>query len=65
MSGLASKNKFKTRILETEADVTFKKNPQTVHNANLKISLYACVLIKTILGKFCILNPKNYRVICP
>ena len=31
----------------------------------LKISLYVCVNIKTIPWKFCILNTKNFRVICP
>ena len=34
-------------------------------NADLKISLYVCVHIKTIPWKFHILNPKNSWVICP
>ena len=33
-------------------------------NADLKISFYVCVYIKTILWKFCILYPENSRVIC-
>ena len=34
-------------------------------NADLKIFLHVCVLMKTILWKFRILSPKNSRVICP
>ena len=34
-------------------------------NADLKTSLDVCVYIKTIPWKFCILNPRNSRVICP
>ena len=34
-------------------------------NADLKISVYVCVHIKTISWKFWILNPKNYRLTCP
>ena len=33
-------------------------------NADLKISLYVCVYIKTILWKFRFFSPKNGRVIC-
>ena len=33
-------------------------------NADLKISLYVCVHIKTTPWKFCILNPKDYWAIC-
>ena len=36
-----------------------------VTNEDFKISLYVCVHIKAIPWKFCILNPKNLRVICP
>ena len=34
-------------------------------NADLKISLYARLHMKTIPRKFRILKPKNYRVIYP
>ena len=34
-------------------------------NAELKVSLYVCVHIKTIPSKFPFLNPDNSRVICP
>ena len=34
-------------------------------NADLKISLYVCFHIKNIPWKFCILNPKSSRIICP
>ena len=34
-------------------------------NADLKISLYFCVHIKTVPWKFLILDPKNARVACP
>ena len=34
-------------------------------NADLKISLYVCVHLKTRTWKFRILNPKNFWVICP
>ena len=33
--------------------------------ADLKISLYVCVGIRTMPLKFSILNPINFRVICP
>ena len=33
--------------------------------ADLKISLYVCIHVKTIPWKFRILNPKNSRVIYP
>ena len=36
-----------------------------INNADLKISLYVCVHIKTIPWKFRILNPENSRVVCP
>ena len=34
-------------------------------NADLKISLYVCVRIKGIPCKFCVLNPKSFRIIYP
>ena len=34
-------------------------------NADLKISLDACVDTKAITCKFRLLNPKNPRIICP
>ena len=38
---------------------------QRYTNANLKISLYVCVQIKSKSWKLCILNPKGSWVICP
>ena len=35
-----------------------------VHYADLKISLYVCVHVKTIPWQFRILNPKSSPVIC-
>ena len=37
----------------------------TYTNVDLKIFVYVCVHIKTLPWKFCILNPKNSRVIIP
>ena len=37
----------------------------TYVNVDLKISVYVCVHIKTLPWKFCILNPKNSRVVIP
>ena len=42
-----------------------KKNKTKYTNVDLKISLYVCVDIKTILLKFHIFNSKYSRVICP
>ena len=43
----------------------FEKLAERYTNADLKISLYVCVYIKTIPWKFCNFNPKNSWVIWP
>ena len=60
--------KSSTYLLPTLITIEYVENRlyslDLIQNADLKISLYVCVHIKTMLWKFRIPNPKNFRVIC-
>ena len=43
----------------------YNRNCSRYTNADLKISLYVWVHIKTVTWKFRILNPRNSGIICP
>ena len=51
--------------LDSSRKYKFAENSWSYTNADLKILSYVCVQIKTIQWKFCILSPKNSRVIHP